>query len=48
MTQATVSPARRTETAAQLRCGRILREVRSILRHLLLALLAGIWLVPIL
>ena len=48
MTQATVSPARRTETAAQLRRGRILREVRSILRHLLLALLAGIWLVPIL
>ena len=48
MTQATVSPARRTETAAQLRRGRILRTVRSILRHLLLALLAGIWLVPIL
>lgn len=48
MTQATVSPARRTETAAQLRRGRILREIRSILRHLLLALLAGIWLVPIL
>ena len=48
MTQATVSPARRTETAAQLRRGRILREVRSILRHLLLALLAAIWLVPIL
>ena len=48
MTQTTVSPARRTETAAQLRRGRILREVRSILRHLLLALLAGIWLVPIL
>ena len=48
MTQATVSPARRTETAAQLRRGRILRTVRSILRHLLLALLAGIWLVLIL
>ena len=41
MTQATVSPARRTETAAQLRRGRILREVRSILRHLLLALAAA-------
>ena len=40
MTQTTVSPARRAETAAQLRRGRILRTVRSILRHLLLALLA--------
>ena len=48
MTQTTVSPARRAETAAQLRRGRILRTVRSILRHLLLALLAAIWLVPIL
>lgn len=46
MTQTTVSPARRAETAAQLRRGRILRTVRSILRHLLLALLAAIWLVP--
>lgn len=44
MTQTTVSPARRAETAAQLRRGRILRTVRSILR----ALLAAIWLVPIL
>ena len=34
MTQTTVSPARRAETAAQLRRGRILRTVRSILRHL--------------
>ena len=48
MTQTTVSPARRAETAAQLRRGRILRTVRSILRHLLLALLSAIWLVPIL
>ena len=48
MTQTTVSPARRAETAAQLRRGRILRAVRSVLRHLLLALLAAIWLVPIL
>ena len=48
LTQTTVSPARRAETAAQLRRGRILRTVRSILRHLLLALLAAIWLVPIL
>ena len=48
MTQTTVSPARRAETAAQLRRGRIFRTVRSILRHLLLALLAAIWLVPIL
>ena len=48
MTQTTVSPARRAETAAQLRRGRILRTVHSILRHLLLALLAAIWLVPIL
>ena len=48
MTQTTVSPARRAETAAQLRRGRILRTVRCILRHLLLALLAAIWLVPIL
>ena len=48
LTQTTVSPARRAETAAQLRRGRILRTVRSILRHLLLALLAAIWLVTIL
>ena len=32
---------------AQLRQGRIVRGVRSVIRHLVLALLAGIWLVPI-
>ena len=45
MTQQTVSmPA---NAQAQLRQGRIVRGVRSVIRHLVLTLLAGIWLVPI-
>ena len=45
MTQQTVS--RPGSSQAQLRQGRIVRGVRSVIRHLVLALLAGIWLVPI-
>ena len=48
MTQATISSARSAETQAQLRRGRIVKTIRSVIRHLFLALLAGIWLVPIL
>ena len=45
MTQQTVSLPGSSQ--AQLRQGRIVRGVRSVIRHLILALLAGIWLVPI-
>lgn len=45
MTQQTVSLP--SSSQAQLRQGRIVRGVRSAIRHLVLALLAGIWLVPI-
>ena len=45
MTQQTVSLPGSSQ--AQLRQGRIVRGVRSVIRHLVLALLAGIWLVPI-
>ena len=45
MTQQTVSLP--SSSQAQLRQGRIVRGVRSVIRHLVLALLAGIWLVPI-
>lgn len=45
MTQQTVSLSGSSQ--AQLRQGRIVRGVRSVIRHLVLALLAGIWLVPI-
>ena len=45
MTQQTVSLLGSSQ--AQLRQGRIVRGVRSVIRHLVLALLAGIWLVPI-
>ena len=45
MTQQTVSLP--SSSQAQLRQGRIVRGVRSVIRHLILALLAGIWLVPI-
>ena len=48
MTQATISSARSAETQAQLRRGRIVKTIRSVIRHLFLALLAGIWLLPIL
>ena len=48
MTQATVSTTRSAEVQAQLRRGRISKTIRSIIRHLILTLLAAIWLVPIL
>ncbi len=52
MTQTTTkqaeSQAARLGTQDQLRKGRVLRGIRSVVRHLVLAVLAAVWLVPIL